>query len=219
MACKITVTAASVVCFGLQEHLFIKAITNARMYVTGMFKKCSSICFQDIPETSFNQTGMCCVRVTPVHLLLCFHHRERSLFLSGGQKNSNKKTLLPPKQLPFSPVPDVFHHLYPPAGPCPGVARWVPVSKQTGEIPGPQAESASEGDTEKSVSSGPVKQLDSLSLVHLVISFHNHVRSPLSSQACSRVLKCLTGEFIEGNGEPLREFQNIVAQSYTSGVY
>lgn len=49
---------------------------------------------------------------------------------------------------PVSPVPAVSNHLLPPAGPCPVVTRLVPVSKQTGEIPGPEAKAASMGDTE-----------------------------------------------------------------------
>lgn len=53
-----------------------------------------------------------------------------------------------PTQFPFSPGPAVSNHLLPPAGPCPVVTRLVPVSKQTGEIPGPEAEAVSMGPIE-----------------------------------------------------------------------
>lgn len=53
-----------------------------------------------------------------------------------------------PTPVPFSPVPAVSNHLPPPAGPGPVVTRLVPVSKQTGEIPGPEAEAVSMGTIE-----------------------------------------------------------------------
>lgn len=51
-------------------------------------------------------------------------------------------------RFPSSPVPAVSNHLLPPAGPGPVVTRLVPVSKQTGEIPEPEAEAASMGTIE-----------------------------------------------------------------------
>lgn len=51
-------------------------------------------------------------------------------------------------QFPFPPGPAVSNHLLPPAGPCPVVTRLVPVSKQTGEISGPEAEAVSMGTIE-----------------------------------------------------------------------
>lgn len=92
---------------------------------------------------------MSCIQVSTEYFLLCFCHRERFPFLPDFFFNRTATTThCYPTLLPFSPVPAVSNHLLPPAGPGPVVTRLIPVSKQTGEIPGPEAEAASMGTIE-----------------------------------------------------------------------
>lgn len=93
---------------------------------------------------------MSCIQVSTEYFLLCFCHRERFPFLPDFFffNRTATTTHCYPTWLPFSPVPAVSNHLLPPAGPGPVVTRLIPVSKQTGEIPGPEAEAASMGTIE-----------------------------------------------------------------------
>lgn len=167
-------------------------------------------------------------------LPLCIYYSASATwkdFFSYQVKKSRAATATRcyPMQFPFSPGPAVSNHLLPPAGPCPVVTRLVPVSKQTGEIPGPEAEAVSMGTIEKSVYFLPVKNswipcswCTSWSLVisgpDTGIALAVELPSLASSHGCSEIPKCLTREFIAGNREPLRGFQNIVAKNYTLGV-
>lgn len=146
LACKTNATAATV-CLDLEERLFIQAIKNvfhssvqnAPVIVFRIFHKPHSakkkwVVYRLALNISYSASAT--GKDFLSYQIFFFFNRTATT------------THCYPTQLPFSPVPAVSNHLLPPAGPGPVVTRLIPVSKQTGEIPGPEAEAASVGTIE-----------------------------------------------------------------------
>lgn len=146
-------------CKTMQQHLqFVlnwknvsssRPLTTIRMYFTVMFKMLQRLFsgyFRNLLQLKRNELyiGYPCIFIT---LLL---PQGKISFPTRLKKKieQQQQQAFTPALFPFSPGPAVSNHLLPPAGPCPVVTRLVPVSKQTGEIPGPEAETVSMGPTE-----------------------------------------------------------------------
>lgn len=125
-----------------------RPLTIIRIYFTVMFKMFQwlfSGYFRNLLQLKRNELyiGYPCIFIT---LLL---PQGKISFPTRLKKiEQQQQHAVTPTQFPFSPGPAVSNHLLPPAGPCPVVTRLVPVSKQTGEIPGPEAEAVSMGPIE-----------------------------------------------------------------------
>lgn len=145
LACETNATA-STVCLDLEEHLFIQVIKNV---FHGNVQNAPVIVFR-----IFQKPHSAKKKWVVYRLALDIYYSASATgkdFLSYQFFFLNRiatTTHCYPTPFPFSPVPAVSNHLLPPAGPGPVVTRLVPVSKQTGEIPGPEAEAVSMGTIE-----------------------------------------------------------------------